>query len=130
MTAIGLTFVFAITVRTLGPLDRGPVIGGYIGLLLMGGAYVSIGVMGSAFTRNSIVAFIASFGICFALYLLGRLVQFVPQCLQPLVAFLDRRPLREHRPRGHRLAGRHLLPVHDRRCLLLATTSLESRRWK
>ena len=29
----------------LGPLDRGPTIGGYIGLVLMGGAYIAIGVM-------------------------------------------------------------------------------------
>src|SRR4029078_1222491 len=49
-----LTLVFAITVRALGPLDRGPTIGGYLGLLLMGGAYISIGVIASAFTPNSI----------------------------------------------------------------------------
>src|SRR4249920_2573177 len=42
-TALALTLVFAITVRSLGPLDRGPAIGGYIGLVLMGGAYVAIG---------------------------------------------------------------------------------------
>src|SRR6185436_6047919 len=53
-TAIGLTLVFAITVRMLGPLDRGVAFGGYIGLILMGAAYVAIGVMCSAFTRNSI----------------------------------------------------------------------------
>jgi ABC-2 type transport system permease protein len=129
-TAIGLTIVFAITVRTLGPLDRGPAIGGYIGLLLMGGAYVSIGVMCSAFTRNSIIAFIASFGICFGLYLLGRLVQIVPQGLQPLIAFLS--------IDGHfENIGRGVIDTRDviyylsviGTCLLLATTALESRRW-
>ena len=30
-TTLALTLVFAITVRALGPLDRGPAIGGYIG---------------------------------------------------------------------------------------------------
>ena len=71
-TALVLTLVFAITVRALGPLDRGPAIGGYLGLLLMGGAYVAIGVMASAFTRNSIVAFIVAFAISFALFLFGQ----------------------------------------------------------
>src|SRR6478736_8066837 len=33
-TALALTLVFAITVRLLGPLDRGPTIAGYSGLLL------------------------------------------------------------------------------------------------
>ncbi len=130
-TAIGLTLVFAVSVRLLGPLDRGPVIGGYIGALLMGGAYVAIGVMCSAFTRNSIVAFIASFGISFALYLFGRLTQFVPESLQPLVAFLS--------IDGHfESIGRGVIDTRDviyylsviGTCLLVATTALESRRWK
>jgi ABC-2 type transport system permease protein len=130
-TAIGLTLVFAISVRTLGPLDRGPAIGGYIGLLLMAGAFVAIGVMCSAFTRNSIVAFIASFGICFALYLFGKLTQFVPPVLQPVIAFLS--------IDGHfDNIGRGVIDTRDviyylsviGTCLLLATTSLESRRWK
>jgi ABC-2 type transport system permease protein len=130
-TAIGLTLVFAISVRLLGPLDRGPAIGGYIGALLMGGAYVGIGVMCSAFTRNSIVAFIASFGISFALYLFGRLTQFVPESLQPLVAFLS--------IDGHfESIGRGVIDTRDviyylsviGTCLLVATTALESRRWK
>jgi ABC-2 type transport system permease protein len=129
-TAVGLTIVFAISVRTLGPLDRGPAIGGYIGLLLMGGAFVSIGVMCSAWTRNSIVAFIASFGISFALYLFGKLTQFMPEALQPVISFLS--------IDGHfENIGRGVIDTRDviyylsiiGTCLLLATTSLESRRW-
>jgi gliding motility-associated transport system permease protein len=129
-TAIALTIVFAVSVRLLGPLDRGPAIGGYIGLLLMAGAFVAIGVMCSAFTRNSIIAFISAFGVCFALYLFGRLTQFMPEPLQPLIAFLS--------IDGHfESIGRGVVDSRDviyylsviGTCLLLATTSLESRRW-
>ena len=130
-TAIGLTLVFAITVKSLGPLDRGPTIGGYLGLVLMGGAYVAIGVMASALTRNSIVSFIVAFATSFALYLLGRLTQFLPQSLQKLVAFLS--------IDGHfDNIGRGVIDTRDLIyyfsvmvvCLLIATLSLESRRWK
>jgi ABC-2 type transport system permease protein len=130
-TAIGLTLVFAITVKSLGPLDRGPAIGGYLGLVLMGGAYVAIGVMASALTRNSIVSFIVAFAISFALYLLGRLTQFLPQSLQKLVAFLS--------IDGHfENIGRGVVDSRDviyylsvmTVSLLIATLSLESRRWK
>jgi ABC-2 type transport system permease protein len=130
-TAIGLTLVFAFSVRLLGPLDRGPAIGGYLGLLLMGGAFVSIGVMCSAFTRNSIVAFIGAFGVSFALYLFGKLTQFMPEALQPLISFLS--------IDGHfENIGRGVVDSRDviyylsiiGTCLLLATTSLESRRWR
>ena len=131
-TAIGLTLVFAISVRSLGPLDRGPAIGGYLGLVLMGGAFVAIGVMCSAFTRNSIVAFIASFGdLASRCTCSGKLTQFVPEALQPVISFLS--------IDGHfENIGRGVIDTRDviyylsiiGTCLLLATTSLESRRWK
>ena len=130
-TAIGLTLFYALTVKLLGPLDRGPAIGGYLGLLLMAGAFVAIGVMCSAFTRNSIIAFIAAFGVCFALYLFGRLTQFMPEAIQPLISFLS--------IDGHfDNIGRGVVDSRDviyylsviATCLLLATTALESRRWK
>jgi ABC-2 type transport system permease protein len=130
-TTLLLTMIFAITVRALGPLDRGPTIGGYIGLLLMGGAYIAIGVMSSAFTRNSIVAFIVAFAISFALFIIGQVVQLLPSALQPLAAFLGMGNHFENISRG----------VIDTRdvlyygsvigvSLLVATLSLESRRWR
>lgn len=130
-SALALTLVFAITVRTLGPLDRGPAIGGYIGLTLMGGAYVAIGVMTSAFTRNSIIAFIVSFAICFVLYLIGKVTQFVPQSLQSLTTFLSIDSHFENISRGvvdSRDVLYYLSVIGV--SLLLATLSLESRRWK
>jgi len=130
-TAIGLTLVFAITVKSLGPLDRGPTIGGYLGLVLIGGAYVAIGVMASALTRNSIVSFIIAFAISFALYLLGRLTQFLPQALQKLVAYLSIDGHFENIGRGV-IDTRDLIYYFSVMvvCLLIATLSLESRRWK
>ena len=130
-TALALTLVFAITVRSLGPLDRGPAIGGYIGLVLMGGAYVSIGVMTSSFSRNSIVSFIVAFAISFALYLIGRLTQFVPPSLQALTSFLSIDSHFENISRGG-IDSRDVIYYFSviGVCLLVATLSLESRRWK
>ena len=97
----------------------------------MGGAYISIGVMASSLTRNQIVAFIVSFAISFALFLFGKLTQFVPAALQPLVAFLA--------IDGHfENIGRGVVDTRDviyylsviGVCLLIATTALESRKWK
>ncbi len=130
-TAIGLTLVFALTVRSLGPLDRGPAIGGYLGLVLMGGAYVAIGVMASSLTRSAIVAFIIAFAISFSLYLLGKLTQFLPSSLQALVSYLSIDAHFEN-------IGRGVIDTRDviyyvsliTVSLLVATLSLESRRWK
>jgi ABC-2 type transport system permease protein len=130
-TALALTMVFALTVRSLGPLDRGPAIGGYLGLVLMGGAFVSIGVMASAFTRNSIVAFIVSFAISFVLYLIGKVTQFVPQSLQGLTTFLSIDAHFDNISRGI-IDSRDVIYYLSVMgvTLLLATLSLESRRWK
>ncbi len=130
-TAIGLTMVFALTVRALGPLDRGPAIGGYLGLILMGGAYVSIGVMASSLTRNPIVSFILAFIISFGLYLLGRLTQFLPQAWQGLVAYLSIDGHFENIGRGV-IDSRDVIYYFSVIAvgLLVATLSLESRRWK
>ena len=131
MPFLFMFMVPAVTMRLLGPLDRGPAIGGYIGLLLMGGAFVAIGVMCSAFTRNSIIAFISAFGVCFALYLFGRLTQFMPPAIQPLVSFLSIDGHFDNVSRGvidSRDVIYYLSVIVT--CLLLATTALESRRWK
>ncbi len=130
-TAIGLTVVFAITIKLLGPLDRGPTIGGYIGLVLMGGAYVSIGVMASSLTRNSIVSFILAFVISFGLYLLGKLTQFLPQAWQGLVSYLSIDGHFENIGRGV-IDSRDVIYYFSVIAvgLLIATLSLESRRWK
>lgn len=130
-TTLVLTLSFAITVRGLGPLDTGPALGGYFGLLLMGGAYAAIGVMASAFTKNQIVAFIVSFAITFTLYLLGRISQFAPEALQPILSFLSIDGHFENITRGvidSRDVIYYLSVIGV--CLLLATTALESRKWK
>ena len=68
---LALTLPLAMTVSTLGNLDWGPVIGGYIGALLLGAAYLSVGQFVSALTENQILAFIMALVLCFALYGVG-----------------------------------------------------------
>ena len=54
--ALALTLPLPMTVSLLGPLDWGPVIGGYLATLLLAAAYVAIGLFVSARTDNPIVA--------------------------------------------------------------------------
>jgi ABC-2 type transport system permease protein len=69
--ALLLTLPLAISVSLLGNLDWGPVIGGYVGALLLGAAYLAVGQFVSAMTENQILAFILAFVVCLALYGLG-----------------------------------------------------------
>lgn len=67
-----LTFPMIYTVSSLGNPDIGPIIGGYIGAILMGGAYLSIGMFASSLNENQIVAFILGVVICFGLFIIGE----------------------------------------------------------
>lgn len=73
LLAVGLaiTLPLAVTVSTLGNLDWGPVVGGYIGALLLGAAYLAVGQFVSALTENQILAFILALVLCMVLYGLG-----------------------------------------------------------
>jgi len=56
--ALLLTLPYYITVCSLGPIHHGAVWSGYLRLLLMSGAYISIGILASCLTNNQIVAFL------------------------------------------------------------------------
>lgn len=72
VTALVFTLTVPFTIGFLGNMDMGPVIGGYIGLLFLGAAYLSIGLFVSALTENQIVAFILGVIACFVLLLVGE----------------------------------------------------------
>jgi len=52
----------------IGNIDSAGVIGSYIGLLLLGGVFTSIGLVSSSLTENQIVAFIIAVFFCFLFY--------------------------------------------------------------
>jgi ABC-2 type transport system permease protein len=69
--ALALTFPIWITVNYLGEPDNGVILAGYLGSLLMAGAFLAVGACLSAATRNQVVAFILTAVVCFLLLLAG-----------------------------------------------------------
>jgi ABC-2 type transport system permease protein len=69
--ALLLTLPLAVTIAFLGDLDWGPVVGGYVGALLLGAAYLAAGQFLSALTENQILAFILALVVCLGLYGIG-----------------------------------------------------------
>ena len=69
--ALALTFPFWITVNYLGDPDNGVVLAGYLGSLLMAGAFLAIGSCISALTRNQVIAFVVSGVVCLGFVLSG-----------------------------------------------------------
>jgi ABC-2 type transport system permease protein len=60
-----------LTVGYLGDPDMGAIFCAYCGSFLMAGAYLSVGNMTSALTRNQVISFILSVVVCLFLVLAG-----------------------------------------------------------
>lgn len=69
--ALLLTLPLPITVAFLGDLDWGPVFSGYLAALLLGAAYLSMGLFISARCDNQIVSLILTAALAGVFYLIG-----------------------------------------------------------
>lgn len=69
--ALALTISIPISIGSLGTVDLGPVIGGYVGGILLGAAYLALGTFISSLTRNQIIAFILSLALGFLIFIIG-----------------------------------------------------------
>ena len=67
------TLVYYISVyfmgNPVGNIDSGGAMGSYIGLVFLGGAYVSIGIFASSITSNQIIAFLLGAVLCFFFFI-------------------------------------------------------------
>jgi ABC-2 type transport system permease protein len=74
----GLTLTYAVILGVYGTPDWGPVYSGYLGLVLLAGALVSVGLAVSALTANQIVAAVVSLGIFGILWAIDSLAALLP----------------------------------------------------
>ena len=85
--ALLLTLPIPAVVAVLGPLDWGPVIGGYLACLLLAAAYTALGLWMSALTDNQIVALLLTGVVGGLLYLAGSPV-VLALAGEPWISFL------------------------------------------
>lgn len=86
--ALLLTLVYYVTIASLGKLDNGPVVGGYVGLMLMAGVYVAIGLLASSLTENQVIAFIIGFVFVLTLFMLDKVLIYIPDTFASTIEFL------------------------------------------
>ncbi|HOT38331.1 MAG TPA: ABC transporter permease [Candidatus Cloacimonas acidaminovorans] len=90
ITIIILSLVFFGIIVIFGEgIDYGAIICGYIGLILAGLAYASIGVFASSFPSNQILAFVLALLISAVFYLLKFLLPLLPFGLVPIVQYFS-----------------------------------------
>lgn len=71
LIALAGTLLIPLMLAMAGNPDIGPVIGGYIGSVLMGAFFLSVGIFVSGLCKDQIVSFIVAMIVCFFFFLAG-----------------------------------------------------------
>jgi ABC-2 type transport system permease protein len=127
------SFTIPVTIGILGRPDWGVIAASYAGALLMGAAYLAIGLWISSLTENQVVAFIVSVAVIFALLSVGLIPAYL-ESLGVLVAVCGYLSLLTH----FQSVIRGVLDSHDvvyylsvvALFLYLNVKNIESRKWR
>ncbi len=76
-------------VMVFGEPEMGPIITGYLGLFLMGVAFIALGIFTSSITENQIVAATLSFGVLFLFWMMGYSASFVGPTLGRIITSIS-----------------------------------------
>jgi ABC-2 type transport system permease protein len=83
------TLLFVAFLLIFGNPDRGPMVTGYLGVILQGSAFLSVGLWASSLSENQIVAAVVSFIALLVAWLSDNIGQAVGGTLGPIVSYLS-----------------------------------------
>ena len=129
--ALLTTSLHFITLSSFGnSIDYGAVFTGYLGLLLVGSVYASVGMFSSAVTDNQVISFIVGIAIIFVFWLFDKVLIFMPDLLAGTIQYLSVEYHLSNISRGV-IDTRNLIYFGSviGFFLFLTTRLVESRRW-
>ena len=83
------TLFYVVTCYIFGTPDAGPIIGGYVGALLLAAGFCAVGIFASSVTKNQLIAFIVAFAICIFLSLFSNFAILLPAPVVSLITFIS-----------------------------------------
>ncbi len=128
---LGFTTLYAAIVGYFARLEWGPLLSGYLGLVLLGGTFLAVGVLISSLTENQIVAGFSTFGVLLGFWVIGWSADLVGGNWRALFQYLS---ILEHLDNF----GKGVIDTKDvayylsaiALSLFLTLRSLESKRWR
>lgn len=84
---LALTGLYPLFLYVFGSPDTGPIIAGYVGIILQAAAFLGVGLFASSLTQNQIVAYIISFAFLLILWLSDNLGQFLGGTFGSIVSY-------------------------------------------
>ncbi len=88
-TMLLVTLIYVGTLFFFGSPEWKPIVTAYLGLLLMGGCFISVGLLISSLTRNQIVAGMLTFGVFLLLWVIDWIGAFAGPAVEPIVNYLS-----------------------------------------
>jgi gliding motility-associated transport system permease protein len=86
---LAVTLIHVAILFVYGHPEWKPIVTVYLGLLLLGGCFVSIGLFISSLTKNQIVAFVATFGVFLMLWVITWIGSFSGPAVDKLTQYLS-----------------------------------------
>lgn len=126
------TALYWVLLRQFTVFDLGPILAGYLGILLMGALFLAVGLLASSLTANQVIAAVVSTVVLVLLFSLGFLSYLVTApALQPFFDYVNILEHFEEFGRGI-VDTRHLVFYLSLTLASLwaACQVLESRRWR
>jgi ABC-2 type transport system permease protein len=128
---LGLTLVYPGLIAYFTRVEWGPILTGYLGLVLTGATFLAVGVLISSLTENQIVAGFGTFGVLLGLWIIGWGAEFAGGNVRAVLQYLS---ITEHMD----TFSRGLIDTKDlvyygsaiELGLFLTLRSLDSKRWR
>ena len=128
---LGLTLVYPGLIAYFTRIEWGPILTGYLGLVLTGATFLAVGVLISSLTENQIVAGFGTFGVLLGLWIIGWGSESAGGNLRAVLQYLS---ITEHMD----TFSRGLIDTKDlvyylsaiALALFLTLRSLDSKRWR
>ncbi len=128
---LGITLIHMVLLFAWGNPEPKVVLTGYIGLLLMGGCFISVGLLISSLTKNQIVSGMVTFAVFLLLWVINWIASFTGPTTQSVLNYLSITDHFDDFTKGI-LDTKHLVYYFSVMSfgLFLTARSVDTERWK
>ena len=126
------TLLYVVVLKRNSEIDLGPVIAGYIGVILLGFLFLSVGTLASTLSSNQLIAAIIAFAAIVALFSIGLVEQLLSTSfLKDALAYMNLWTQMDDFAKGI-VDSRHVIYEVSVGLLFLflAAKSLEVKKWR
>jgi ABC-2 type transport system permease protein len=131
LVMVAFTLYYPFLLFMFGNPDRGPMVAGYLGVILQAAAFLSIGLLASSLTQNQIVAAVLTFAILLIMWLSESVANFIGRPASDIMRYLSVTSHFQDFSRGV-IDTTHVIYFLSivAASLFLTYLSLQTRRWR